>query len=828
MKKIHLLCNAHLDPVWQWEWEEGAAAAVSTFRASAMFCEEFDGFVFNHNEALLYQWIEEYEPELFTKIQKLVGLGKWHIIGGWYLQPDCNMPSGESFVRQILTGKKYFKEKFGVEPATAVNFDSFGHTRGLVQILKKSGYHSYVFMRPEKESLPLPDQDFTWVGYDGSEVAAHRLDIDYNSRLGEADLKIIHWMNADTTKKLSLLPWGVGNHGGGPSREDLRKIAELMKATEEFEIVHSTPEQFFSDLKESGTCLSRVGKGLNPRFVGCYTSQIRIKQKHRQLENQLYLTEKMLSAASVQGLLEYPRSELNEAIKDLLTGEFHDILPGSSVQTVEESSLNIMSHGLEIVSRLKARAFFALASGQKTALEGEYPILIYNPHPYKVSGIFECEFMLADQNWKEEFSNPAVYKDNVRLPSQAEKELSSIPLDWRKRVAFYAELEPSCMNRFDCRIEILPKRPAPALKETEGRINFVTEELEAVINCQTGLLDIYKAKGVSCLKPGAFLPLVMEDNEDPWRMDTSSFRTVCGRFELMSATESAWFSGIVAKELAPVRVIEDGEARSVVEAVFKYNQSYLCMQYLLPKKGTAIQIQVRVIWNEKSKMLKLSVPTVFEDAKYMGQTAYGYEELDDDGTEVVSQKWSGVFSSRENAAVTLVNNGIYGSDYKNGEIRLSLLRSPGYCAHPIFDRKIMLQDRFSPRIDQGERLYDFSLNAGAYDERLEAIDREALCLNEKPYALSFFPSGLGSSLLPLVELSDKAIELTAFKKSEEQDCYIIRLFEPTGKSRETKISFLGGRFCQELRFSSFEIKTLKFDPMTGQICETDLMEKGWY
>ncbi len=118
MKTMHLVCNAHLDPVWLWPWEEGAAAAISTFRVAADLCESFDGFVFNHNEAILYRWVEEYEPALFARIQKLVAAGRWHIMGGWYLQPDCNMPSGESFVRQILLGKAYFREKFGVEPTT--------------------------------------------------------------------------------------------------------------------------------------------------------------------------------------------------------------------------------------------------------------------------------------------------------------------------------------------------------------------------------------------------------------------------------------------------------------------------------------------------------------------------------------------------------------------------------------------------------------------------------------------------------------------------------------------------------------------------------------
>ena len=130
-QSIHLVCNAHLDPVWLWEWEEGAAEAISTFRVAADFCEKYKGFIFNHNEVTLYRWVEEYEPGLFKRIQKLVRQGKWEIMGGWYLQPDCNMPSGESFVRQILLGREYFNDKFGKTPTTAINFDPFGHARRL-------------------------------------------------------------------------------------------------------------------------------------------------------------------------------------------------------------------------------------------------------------------------------------------------------------------------------------------------------------------------------------------------------------------------------------------------------------------------------------------------------------------------------------------------------------------------------------------------------------------------------------------------------------------------------------------------------------------------
>ena len=157
MIDLHMICNAHLDPVWQWEWEEGAAETLSTFRVAADFCEQYDGFVFNHNEALLYRWVEEYEPTLFARIQKLVKQGKWHVMGGWHLQPDCNMLSGESFIRQAADGLAYFKEKFDVRPTTALNIDPFGHTRGLVQILHKCGFDSYLIGRPSKAWIDLPD-----------------------------------------------------------------------------------------------------------------------------------------------------------------------------------------------------------------------------------------------------------------------------------------------------------------------------------------------------------------------------------------------------------------------------------------------------------------------------------------------------------------------------------------------------------------------------------------------------------------------------------------------------------------------------------------------
>jgi len=603
-----------------------------------------------------------------------------------------------------------------------------------------------------------------------------------------------------------------------------------MKTTEKYEIVHSTPEAYFKELAEKHITMLKYDKDLNSNNVGCYTSQIRIKQKHRLLENELYMVEKMISSAALQGYLAYPETELRDALYKLMTVEFHEILPGSSIQPVEETSIAMMDYGLEITLKLRARAFFAIASGQEKAKQGEIPVLIYNPNPYKVKGIFECEFMLADQNWANEFSMPVVFQDGKHIPSQPEKENSNLNLDWRKRVAFEAELEPSQMNRFDCKIEILPKKPEPCFKEQNGKITFVTEELTVVINSRTGLVDSYKIKDVEYLKESAFQPLVMEDYDDSWASTKYSFTDVSGKFEFLSKEEGTKFSGINGKLLDSVRIIEDGEVRSIIEAVFKYGDSFICQTYKLPKKSTEILVEVRVFWNEKSKMLKLSVPTIFEKLSYIGQVAFGIGDYQDDGKEAVSQKWSGILSEKGSKMLSCINDGIYGSDFKDGEMRLSLLRSPGYTAldfsgFGITDRPIMTQNRFLPRIDQGERLFKFRFNGGDIKERKDGIDREALAHNEKPFVLYFFPSGDGVKPLPAVILEDEVVQMTALKRAENSEDYIIRLFETTGDTRTTTLSLPMLGLKQEIKLEKFEIKTLRVDVKNKTIMEVNLIEK---
>ena len=820
MAVIHLLSNAHIDPVWQWEWEEGAAAAVSTFRAAADFCEEFDDYVFCHNEALLYRWVEEYEPALFERIRRLVKAGKWKIMGGWYLQPDCNMPSGESIIRQIQTGRAYFLEKFGVDNRTAISVDAFGHNRGLAQILKKAGYDSYLFCRPYSDAVDLPGESFIWVGYDGSEVMAHRLDSGYISALGHAVDKIRDWLGKNPNCELGLIAWGVGNHGGGPSRKDIADIDAFRAAHPEYGLVHSTPEAFFEDLSARRGTLPRWAQTLGPSMVGCYTSQIRIKQRHRELEALIGSTERMLTHAALAGLIEYPAGELNEAVRDLCMSEFHDILPGSSVQPVEETSLDTLSHGREVITRLRARAFFALAAGQAPAGEGEYPILVYNPHPYPVTADVACEFMMADQNWKDEFTDFTVWQGGVRLPAQIEKERSNLPLDWRKRVVFRATLPPMRISRFIARPNVLPKKPVPVCPEAGGAYVFVSGRMSAAISRESGLLTSYRVDGRELLR-GPVKLLVLNDSEDPWGMRVDRFRDVIGEFTLMDERQSARFAGVKGETLPPVRVVEDGPVRTVIEAGFRYGDSCALIRYILGREDRSIGLEIRLQYMEKGRMVKLALPTVLTEG-YVGQGMFGWGELYADGREAVAQQWTAARGGGR--ALTVINDGVYGSDCEGGEIRLSLIRSPAYTGHPIMERDILPQDRFSPRVDQGERLYAFVIEGGGEAERLENVSREALAFNEKPYALSFFPSGQGEAPAPGAILTGEGVLLTALRRSADGRGVIVRLFDSTGRGASAHVELPLIRAQADVTLSPFEFKTLRADPKTGEVTEASALD----
>lgn len=797
MKTMHLVCNAHLDPAWLWDWEEGAAAAISTFRSAADLAEEFD-FIFCHNEVLLYRWIEEYDPALFARIQKLAKAGKWKVMGGWYLQPDCNMISGESFVRQIMTGRKYFQEKLGQRPTTAVNLDPFGHSAGLPQILKGTGYDSYLICRPTAAEWD-PGDDFLWEGADGTTIRVCRVHDHYNSPMGGAAEKIKAALERDSDKKhYDIVLWGVGNHGGGPSRKDLVDIAKLMQESKT-RILHSTPEDYMAEPVE----LVPV-KGSLRSMPGCYTSMVSIKQRHRELECCLYETEKLCSAAAIQTGMAYPFEDLNEVQRDLMTAEFHDILPGSGIRDVEETGLRILDHGLEIAKRLRLRALLRLMSKEKKAAPGEYPIMVFNPHPYPVTTTLNVSFMLENQNWTSVYTDMAVYQGDAELPTQIIKEKSNMNLDWAKQVAFTCTLRPFSLNRFDCKPRIIPQRPT--VPQRTGDIVMENGRARARINSKTGVLDYYEADG-QVLIDGQTLPVLYRDNADPWGMAPQQlhgpFAQPVEAFRLMTAEEAAKFLGEAGE---PVRVIEDGPVLTEVESLLCCRKSALRMNWRFDHATGDVEVTMHLLFREKDALVKWHVPTAFAGTKF-GQIPFGQEELLQAGWEVVAQDWVSAHDGEKLLGV--LRRGSYGLDCGERELHFTLVRGAAYAAHPIETRPLLRTDRYVPRMDQGERTFCFRLTGGRAEQVSKDLERRAQVFNEPPFCLQAFPDGLeAGNQESIVTIYGDGVTMTAMKASEDGG-YIVRLLNNTREEVTCKCRLSGVEELQELRFRPCEVRTFR-------------------
>ena len=797
MKKIHLVCNSHLDPVWMWDWEEGLGEAISTFHQAELFCREFD-FIFNHNEALLYQFIEKHDPELFDRIKKQVEAGAWHIMGGWYLQPDCNLPSGEAFVRQIGLGRKYFADKFGVRPTTAINFDSFGHSVGLVQILKKCGYDSYLCCRPNPEMMELP-RDFWWVGKDGSRVKVTRTTDEnlYCTAYGKAKQEIIRRASSYAENEVGVALWGVGNHGGLPSRKDLQEVGELMAESEDC-FAHSTPEAYFAELEPT----VEFNRSMQPCFIGCYTSMHSIKAKHIELENKLFTTEKLCSYAALNGLYTKNAEAFHNAEEALAALEFHDIYAGTCAADGEKSSLRKADYALELLQQEHNKAFFALCGKHTKAEIGQFPVFIFNAQPYSRETVCETEYLMPTAICDdEEQYTVSVYQNGKKIPSQCIKELSNINYDRRKRIAYRCELPALGEARVDFRVEVEPKK---FLQPTTGDEIVFCDSIKTIrISRKTGLMESYTVDGKEMLSGGAFQPVMYEDNADPWGWYMERIGENPVAFRLSECKRGPF------ENLINVNIIEDGDILTEVESFFECGASFVRVSYKMYKDMPYTDVRVDVMWNEQQKALKIKLPANFDGA-FIGQIPFGTDTFCKDGKEITAHRFVG-FADGENV-LALYNNCTYGFSAQGNDLYATLLRGADYCAHPIGDRILIDPNRFIPTIEQGRHSFSFRLS---YDKR-DLLENKAQEFVNTPYSLNFFPHGSGDTAKNVLQLSDPAISLSAFYETEEG--YILRLVNNNAENASTAVALCGRIF--NMTFTPYEVKTFIY--AGGKLTEKSL------
>ncbi len=796
MKKLHLICNAHIDTIWQWEWAEGMSATLSTFQSAANLMDKHD-YIFCHNESSIYEYTEKYAPELFRKMQELVKAGKWNITGGWYLQPDCLLGSGEAYIRQIQVGRLFFSEKFGPEhyPKTAVCFDAFGHSRGLVQVVKKCGQENYIFMRPYckhiRPQLDLPSEYFYWEGYDGSRIKGFR-GTEYSSPLGDAAWKIkrdIDRLQDEYEETVSL--WGVGNHGGGPSDKDLTDIAELIKESE-IEIIHSTPDNFFSSTEPSAVW----DKSLITCMPGCYTAMIGLKQKYKELERELFFTEKMLSLTSLRGITGYPLEKMKEVTEDMLTVMFHDVLPGTVIKAGEDNALRYINHGLKELEMLKLDCFFNLVKGQPVAEENTYPVFVFNPKSYEGEQFVECELsIIPTELFDTSYSKLRIYDQEGReVPCQTIKEASNISIDWRKKVIFKAPLKPLDITRFTARTVVEPKDSYSFGEDIilENKCKYIR------ISKDTGLIESYKVGGKEYAMGSLFQLFSYDDTVDPWGMSQEELENGIGTnpepFRLLKEGDGV-FQGLHSMEIT-----DDGPIYLAVEAFFAWGLTRARIGYKIYKEGPVVDVDVDLFPAEASKCIKLHIPVTAES--YIGQQVFGTEQLYMDGRECVAHDF--VAAKNGDAYLQVLTPDSFGSSYKDGQIRLTLQRSATYLAHPQPGRPTVRENIFLQKMDQAQRSYRLRLLPAKEEELQMNADQFA----ERPFAINIFPTvdkKAGEEFD--IWTSNPAVALVTMFKARQTDGYLLRLQNNT--QQEAAATVHCGNAERTVNFGKYEVKTLR-------------------
>lgn len=799
MKKGFLICNSHLDPVWMWDFEEGIGAALSTFRQAAEFCDEYE-YIFCHNEVLLYEYVRKYDKKLYEKIQRLVKEGKWKIMGGWYLQPDCHIPSGESFVRQCITGKRYFRKNFDSEVRVALNFDSFGHTVGLPQILKKCGYDGYLFCRPMPFMNNLPCDEFLWKGVDGSTVKAVRIpDKDlYCSQKGQARGDIERKLSDYRDKEYGIALWGVGNHGGNPSRKDLQEVNELI-AEAGYPIVHSYPEEYFDVIQPT-----TVWDKSMLCHIGSHSSMHSVKKAHSELESALYATEKICTAAQMVGACDYDDAEMSKAEEILLTIEFHDILSGTSGIDGEASTLQKAAYAREVLKEQFNKAFFALTETQTKAMEGEYPIFVFNPMPYELDTVVEAEFLASGITSHEIQYKIVVKQGEEVLPSQIIKERSNIAYDRRKRIAFKAKLAPMGISRISFFTEIEKKTSID--RGYTGDLVYEDNVKKLVISRETGLLESFVIDGKELLK-NAFSPVVYDDDADPWgwyRDKIGKTSTPCQP----SNCQDGPFKG-----LKNVNIVERGEVLTEVECYFEYDRSFVKVGYKIYKDEPYIDVTLDVLWNQQQETLKLLLPyTQQTKNEFFGQIAYGTETFAKDRTEIAAQHFVSVGDS-DGKTLALLSRDTYGYSAEGNDLYVTLMRGIAHCAHPISTFPLLDETRYVPYVEQGKHVFAFRLFYGDKSR----LENEAILFNQGLYALNTFPHGNQTGFKDTVVLSDANVALTACRKTAEG--IELRLFNNSADERTCALSVSERKTSVHL--GKFEVKTLVYTPHGEFVEKTD-------
>lgn len=768
MSRLHLIGNAHLDPVWLWRWPEGCAEAIGTCWAAVELLSEYPGMIFTRGEAVVYSWIEDLDPALFARIQDLVRAGRWAIVNGWWLQPDCNLPAGEAFVRQALYGRRYFRERFGIEVTVGYNVDSFGHVATLPMLLRHTGFTHYVFMRPKEHEHALPSSLFDWVAPDGSAVRAFRIPITYDTSTPgppvESKLEQVRDQARDEGIPLMCF-YGVGNHGGGPTRRDLEAIARFQAAGGD--AVFSDPARYFAEV----AALPRpaVRSELQMHAVGCYSVVSSLKALNRRAEAALAQAESASALALLHTGAEYPHPRLRQLWQTLLFNQFHDILCGTAVPSATRDAEQALGGVIQEAEQLVTAAVRRLAASVGPApSHAEAPFLVFNLTGAGQHAALEYEPWTG---WE-----PTTYRllddQGAEVPYQLLPPENfthrSLP-----RILFAPEVPA-----FGYRLYRLVAGPSP---NAPSRLQARSDCLESdawrlVVDADGGgiasLTD--KRSGRELFSGVANQALLVDDSLDTWSHEEVGFA----------------FEGRAAAMESCV-VLEQGPVRAAIQTHARAGRSTIITTYLLyADPALPLEIRVTVDWHERDTLLRLSYPLAFQAPSYRYEVAYGSLERSADGREYPGQRWV-LLSDADGYGIVVANDAKYSYAARDGMFCITAVRSPVYAHH----RPVQLDpDGRYPYIDQGEQTFVVRLLAGpgVRARQAQQLADDLLC---PPLATPHVArEGSGPHRAGLLGVQASSSSAVWLKAAEDGQDMVLRVLEHEGHPDTVTLPASGNRF----------------------------------
>jgi alpha-mannosidase len=785
----HLIGHAHIDLSWLWRWEETVAdIATHTFRGTLAQMDKLPGLTFAQSQAAIYEAVETFYPRLFERIVRKVKDGTWVPVGGMWVEPDLNMPDGESLARQLLYGKRYFLEKFGVDVKVGWNPDSFGHSWQLPQLLKKAGIDSYVFERCAPS--PDPTHFFWWEGMDGSRVLGYVPPGWYLVSLKDGVAGILGEASRTSPVKDFMLLYGAGDHGGGPRDSDIEAISAIRADRSQPRLEFVTPEAYFAKLAPLSAAFPVVRRELNFTFPACYTTQAEIKRQNRRSENLLLAAERFSALAVASGFRDYyPERDLDEAWKTVLRNQFHDILDGSSIGPVNDE---VLDFSLETI-----------ADAIDTRGEGR-PLVVFNPLFWERTEPVQAEVVVPPGA---EFSQ--LWSGSVRVIDAAGRDVPVQVLDKRAeghamvfQILFVADAVPSFGYKA---YRVLPTPEAPAAPSVlrAGADGLENDVLQAVLDPATGWLKSLKDKreGRELLAgPGNVLEVVRDEPK------------------MMSAWELGLKEtvGRVGEDGARVEVTERGPVRAVVRVRSPFRHSLFEQELILYAGLPRLDCRVRIDWQERNLMVKAAFPAAVRDAAARFEIPFGSLERPADGTEVPALRWVDVMDGSGAFGLSLLNDSKHGFDVRGNVLRLSVVHG---ATSP------------DPEADRGrhELLYSLVPHAGGWKKA--ETTRRAMELNMPLLVRTpMVHAGRLPAAHSFVRVAPGSVVLTAFKKEQgyAEKGIVLRLVEVFGERTEARLEFpwtvdaveadlierpagapLGSGTVLTVPLAPYEIKTLK-------------------